>query len=346
MIDTIRVCGDKETEYTEHLKNLYLRKIAEIAPKLNLKKDICKAIFFVPMIKGKSEALGQFVWEGEYILLSEKLLDANVSDRDIENVFLHEMAHALDHSINGFTSGHSPLFREYCSILGVDKDFSKSKVKLSIDKKERYSAKLEKIIAMQSSPFENEAMIAIAKAQQLMLDEKLLDNSNNEKIYMIDLVEGIRLSFATTRIAYFVGDITGVYVINISNGKSKIIRAYGSLDEVEFAIYLYKYMTSAIDREIKKLRKKNLSINKNIFTFGMLDELGKKLNTISSDNSNQLMVIKEENKEKAIKLSLKAKVTTSKRKTNTQYSAESMKRGCEFGKTLKVPQKIEKKEIT
>ena len=84
---------------------------------------------------------------------------------------LHELAHALDYALHGFLSGHSPSFRECCRMLGLDPGFEKSRVRLSAAERNGRKDRIRKLLALSSSPFENEASEAIRKAKALMAKE-------------------------------------------------------------------------------------------------------------------------------------------------------------------------------
>lgn len=338
---TIRVIGETETKAIEHLEELGKAKLIETYKIYNPTEPIYNAIFLAPMDKNSNDKLGLFVADAKYIILNEDLIEGNVDQNDIDNIFLHEMAHALDYALNGQLSGHSPLFRTYCTLLGVPKEFSKSKVHLAIDKSKRYISKLEKLKAMQSSPFENEAMIAISKAQKMMIEGNI-SKRKHEKIYLVDLFECKRMQFQSIKLVSLIKSITGVFAITISEENKKIERVYGEFEQVELSLYLYDYFALAIEQKIKELRKEGKHIDRRSFTIGLIEELEEKIKPEINSTSLQITKMETANKDKAIRLAIKSRIK-SKNYSIKITKTQSMDEGSKFGKILDIPQKIKKR---
>ena len=149
MLNTIRVIGEKEGEVRRRLQDTE-KEIADIVlRRWNIRDKIYSSIFFV--VFPQKDRLGSFLPEGRIILLSESLLYSDFSV--LRNVFIHETAHDLDHRLNGYPSGHTPQFREYCNILGIDQGFEKAKLNMAMKNQERVKEKMEKLMALSSSPF-------------------------------------------------------------------------------------------------------------------------------------------------------------------------------------------------
>ena len=234
MDQTIRVTGEKESEVRIKLKIVENELKEKIRIVWHINYPIYEEIFFV--VFTERGRLGEFDAEQRLILLSEELIYQDFSV--LKNVFLHEAAHAIDFALNSYTSGaHTPSFREYCSIIGVEDGFDKAKVKNKLDDEDRIKERMAKLMAMSSSPFENEAMIALSKARKLLLEnsEVLKENNNKEdKIYDVDLYEAGRLPYYLNRLAQFVGKAIGVFIVKVmGTDKGTALRAYGSLEEVE-----------------------------------------------------------------------------------------------------------------
>lgn len=345
MDQTIRVTGQKESEVRIKLKLVENELKDKIRKEWNIYDPIYEEIFFV--VFTERERLGEFDAEQRLILLSEDLIYQDFSV--LKNVFLHEAAHAIDFALNGYTSGaHTPKFREYCAKIGVEDGFDKARVKNKLDDEERIKERMAKLMAMSSSPFENEAMIALSKARKLLLENSEVlkeNNSKEDKIYDVNLYEAGRLPYYLNRLAQFVGKATGVFIVKVmgtENGTA--LRAYGQLEEVEAALYLFGDMISALDEEIRKLKKQGYKITKDSFVIGACPEMEKKLRMADTSSDNALVTLQNENKEKAKRLCFSEYGI---RRTYSKKSVDptSMSLGQKFGKSMDISSSIGRKEI-
>lgn len=345
MDQTIRVNGEKEIDVRARLfvvENELKQRVKTI---WSINYPLYNEIFFV--VFTQKDRLGGFDTNQRIILLSEDLIYQDFSV--LKNVFLHEAAHALDYALNGYRdSVHSPSFREYCSILGVEDGFDKAKVKNKLEKDEKVREKMKKLMALSSSPFENEAMIALSKARKLLLDNSELlekEEKKEDKIYYVTLYESGRVLYYISRLAQFVGKATGVYIIKVlgtNNGTS--IKAYGSLEEVEAALYLFGDLLSSLDKEIRKLRKKGYRVTRDSFVIGACPEMEKKLRTEDTSSDNALIALQNENREKAHRLCFQncSFKTTYSRRT---IDPTSKSLGEKYGKNMDFSSHIGRKEI-
>lgn len=345
MDQTIRVTGEKESEVRIKLKLVENELKDKIRKEWNIYDPIYEEIFFV--VFTERERLGEFDAEQRLILLSEDIIYQDFSV--LKNVFLHEAAHAIDFALNGYTSGaHTPKFREYCAKIGVEDGFDKARVKNKLDDEERIKERMAKLMAMSSSPFENEAMIALSKARKLLLENSEVlkeNNSKEDKIYDVNLYEAGRLPYYLNRLAQFVGKATGVFIVKVmgtENGTA--LRAYGQLEEVEAALYLFGDMISALDEEIRKLKKQGYKITKDSFVIGACPEMEKKLRMADTSSDNALVTLQNENKEKAKRLCFSEYGI---RRTYSKKSVDptSMSLGQKFGKSMDISSSIGRKEI-
>ena len=287
--------------------------------------------------------LGYFSPEGKVIVISENVINTAGEDA-IRNIFLHELAHALDFALHGSLSGHSPAFRECCRVLGVDKGFEKSRVRTSITSANDKRDRVKKLLALSSSPFENEAAEAIKKAKLLMARDGItLDEDKEEKIYMVPLYQGARFPFSIRMLLTYISKTTGVYVVISQDTNTKTAIAYGSLEETEASIYLYDYLISAAEREIKTLRKNGERISKDSFLRGALTKLTEKTADKSSDNA--LVAIRDENRKLAKKIVFSNTKLTSAKVRAHGGDVSSYTKGMGFGAKLSVPSAIGRKEL-
>ncbi|MGN1190739.1 MAG: DUF2786 domain-containing protein [Candidatus Ornithospirochaeta sp.] len=346
MDQTIRVTGEKETEVRARLAEVEHSLKNTIRRRWYIDYPIYKAFFFV--VFTEKDKLGEFDSQQKIILLSEDLIYQDFSV--LKNVFLHEAAHALDSALNGYSSGgHTPRFREYCAALGVEDGFDKAKVKHKLEEDAKVKERMAKLMAMSSSPFENEAMVALSKARKLLLENSELlnkDEKREDKIYDVELFEGGRIPTYATRLAQFVGKATGVYILKLLGTENgSVLKAYGSLDEVEAALYLFGNLLSSLDEEITKLRKEGYKVTKDAFVLGACPEMEKKLRKEDSSSDNALVTIQNENKSRTHRLCFKNDGGFRRSTSHTKYDPKSMMLGQEFGKSMDISSTMGRKEI-
>lgn len=190
----------------------------------------------------------------QHLIAIDLSLTPECREEDMQNVFLHELAHAIDTAING-ASAHDNTFREICKNLGVNENFSYAKV--SISNQNKMKSKIDKLLALSTSDYENEASAALSKAKELMLTSGLsyLYSDDEDQLYGCILERSGRLDTYKKNLISFISRITGAFnFISTSNGK-KIINIFGSLDQVETTMYVYNDLIYKIDEECKKLRR-------------------------------------------------------------------------------------------
>ena len=343
MDQTIRVSGEKESEVRVRLAEVENQLKAILKRRWGITYPIYKGIFYV--VFNERNKLGEFDPNQNIILLSEDLIYLDFSV--LRNVFLHEAAHALDFALNGNQyGGHTPVFREYCSLLGVQDGFEKAKVKKNIDKNEEVKKRIEKLMALSTSPFENEAMVALSKARKLLAENTTTINNDTkeDKIYYVTLYGSGRIPFYISRLSSFVGKATGVFIIKVMDRSENQIRAYGSLDEVEASLYLFRSLISQLDKEVMKLRKKGHKITKDSFVEGACPEMEKKLRSEDSSADNALIIIQNENRDKAERLCFKSHRFT-KRYSHSHVDSKSLTLGREFGRSVDINSSMGRKEI-
>lgn len=335
----IKVIGEREERIRTLLHPIEKETKEKAFKYYGIIKPLYNGLFFAHM--EKEEKLGAFVPSNEIIILSEELLYYPLSI--IKNIYLHECAHAIDYIFNPSMTGHSSYFRDICDKLGVEKGFEKAKIKEDITLKAKKREKLDKLMALTSSSFENEALVAMQKAQELIEKAKLEDDTTidkEEKIYMVDLYEKKRIATYITYISAIVEDSTGTFNVKDHTGESVILKAHGSLEQCESALYLFDYLLSALDNEVVRLRKSGKKISKDSFMVGVYDAIRKK--SEKSSATELVRSIKEENKHKAKKLVFKDSRLTSEASRFTLDSG-SFSSGSSFGRNLDLSADKQKK---
>ncbi len=331
---TIRASSSMIDKQIGKLWDLYKDKTAE----LHIQAQIVSVILAVPNLPGN--ILAMFRQEDKAIAIIEDILLGS-PEKDMENIFLHELAHALDWYLYK-ASGHGQTFRECCRMLGALPEFSRSHVRLSIDKQNSRREKIKKLMALSSSPFENEAAEAIKKAQKLMIEGNIPPEVDDKRIYTADLYEAKRLPFWTRELAWYASSSSGVYNVIITGNESRIITVHGSVEEIELALYIFDYVVSAASREIKAMRAKGKSISKGSFICGAVDVLSEK--TKGTAEEKALMLISKDNEKLAKELIYNA-VKIRRTYAHTSINTSSYNLGHDFGSRLDIKKGIRIKQI-
>ena len=284
--------------------------------------------------------LGFYDPEADSIVIGE---DGCLTAEDAKGIFLHELAHALDFRLNGSISGHSPRFREYCVMLGLDRDFSKSRVRTAADRDRSLRERIRKLMALSSSPFENEASQAILKAQQLMMECRDTPAAGDDAIYTADLCSGYRLPGYIPYLLSYLRSATGVFGLRWTGSDGlRTVRIHGSLAETELAVYIYTYIISASEKEIARLRRDGKHVRSSSFILGAIAELRARL---GSSSGPSLALISAENERKAKEILYSGDVVLRRCGSRTSYSPSSYGMGSSFGSRLDIPSSTSRKLI-
>lgn len=336
----IWVTSDKENAIRKDLALLESEKERTIQREYRVYSPLANGIFFAPISDDK---LGAFYPDSKYIILNEELLDNSIP-ATIRNVFIHELAHGMDYLLNGQLSGHSTRFREYCSFLGIEEGFDKAKVRANITKERKIESRIEKLIALSSSPFENEALAALKKAQELMVESNK-KYSGEERLYISELYESKRVPFYVTKLCSFVSMVSGVFIVKCKTEYASVLRAYGDFEQVEFSLYLFDYLSNAVDKEASNLRRGGKRITKDSFVMGAIPEMERKLSLSAKEASTALLIIQDKNKQKAKRLVFGKGLRTICYNPRS-ISKESYDLGGDFARTLDIPAGIKQRKLT
>ena len=285
--------------------------------------------------------LGYFISGEKVIVLSEELVE-NSDYTTVLNVFLHELAHALDHHMYA-SGGHGRTFRACCALLSIDPEFSKSRVNAKVSREKGRREKIRKLMALSSSPFENEASEAVKKAQALMLECRSQE-SGKKKIYTASIYEGKKIPSWINALSSYLSSVTGVFAIKVGHRDATSVELYGSVEEVELAVYIATYIMEAADREIAAERRKGEKIGVPAFMYAAITSLGSR--TASGDVENKLIPVSLENRELAVSIVFKDKVIRRKRTQVCFRESGSFHKGESFGSSLDIPRKNPEKLIT
>lgn len=332
----IKVIGEKEERVRAKLKAVEKETAERAFRYYDITRPLYRALFFAHM--DNDEKLGYFAPSDEIIVLSESLLDYPFSE--VRNILIHECAHAVDYYVHASMTGHSVFFRDACTKLGIDKGFEKARIKGEVKVKAKAREKLDKLLALSSSSFENEALVALEKARELIKKASLEEDTDEEKIYFVEVCEKGRIATYVVYISIIVSENTGVFFVKNHKGGSVSLTAYGSLEQCESALYLFDYLISALDDEVARLRKSGRRISKDSFMIGAYDAIKKK--TAGGNDTAVVRSIKLETEEKAKRIAFK---DTYLRTGHTKVSVDknSFDSGSSFGRNLDLSGEMQKR---
>ena len=182
--------------------------------------------------------------------------------------------------------------------------------------------KIQKLMALSSSPFENEASEAIRKAQSLMLECRSAE-AEGPVIYTADLFSAYRLPSYSAHLLSYLSEATGIYGLRWQdNDGLRTIRIHGALAETELAVYIYTYLMTSSETAIRKLRKQGTQVSRTSFMLGAIRSLSSKLSSTESKSHPEAVI--------------------RKRKEKSYYDRESYGLGNAFGSKLAVPRSEKK----
>lgn len=193
--------------------------------------------------------LGYYELATNTMVLSEELIGL---DDEMQNVMLHELAHAVDHAVNG-NSAHDGAFHRICEVLGVSPDFSGAVARRSIEKREVRRDKIRKLLSLGTSSFENEAESAILKARELMEKWGVDEEDGRDEIWAVEVSDDKRKTSWISHLGYAVAMITGAYPLFMHGAH---LTFYGSRDQVEAAMYIWDALCQTIGLRTAEIVKR------------------------------------------------------------------------------------------
>lgn len=245
------------------------------------------------------EVLGYFDCKQNVIVLSNNFLDKSLEET-CKGIFLHELAHwVVYRKFGSYVKDHGEEFTKVCSELGVPEDFSKARTQAVAfnEKKEKLVSKVEKLLALSSSPFEEESHSAIKKAEELMSRYSLeyLTKDPENQIFGVKTESMKRVDTWKATLHSIVAKMTGCFFLMEKQFSGTRLSFYGSREQVESAVYLHFYLMESLEDSYKKNKwRLNGITEKNSFLYGLCRSLYETLS--QSENCTALTVSAERNK--------------------------------------------------
>lgn len=252
--------------------------------------------------------LGLYQLETSHIILSNRLLETDVSMEFVNSILLHEIAHYICSTQFGL-SDHGNMFKAIAMEIGAPLEFTKTSVSIEIglDTSSQLS-KIKKLLALSESSNVNESQSALNKARELMIEMNIQNFVDREFIYSSVLYESKRFSARHKVLFMLTRDISGVYCINNYSKTNDLReqRIFGTKSQIEIALYIYDYLSYTLDKEYKVFKSSNASYGRTLesFYFGVYEQMYKKFKSESNkdtcEKEQSLVLINEDNKQKAL----------------------------------------------
>jgi hypothetical protein len=226
------------------------------------------------------------------------------------NILKHEMAHQIVSEMLDSVDGHGDLFRRAGHMIGLPQEFSKASGdiprKLMDFRKEeivsdnvRILEKVKKCLSLAQSNNENEAFIAMKKANELIEKyniERIEQGSDSKYVHAIinhkkKRIENYQRSICLILKDYFFVEVVYSYLYDADNGETyKTIEILGTAENVIMAEYVYHFLLNQLEilwNAHKSKRGYRSNKKKRSYWLGVLRGFGDKLAHLETDHGNR-----------------------------------------------------------
>lgn len=204
--------------------------------------------------------------------------------------------------------------------------------------------KIKKLLEMANSSNRNEAEIASAKAQELLVKYNLeiqqvesIETDYNEE----DLIQYKRVMIEVREVALILVRHFFVRVLfdskRYSNVKTTTVRTFGKNSNVKIASYVYTFLIRTYRNLWKEYKKKNKRANKKYFFKGITQGLSMKLTETKYKVEKEYgLIVKED----SVLLNWSSKYDIYKDKTTIKVTSKSFIHGYKEGRNIEIKKPI------
>lgn len=292
----------------EDLKSLMIATLREKVPALWDKWYSAPQILFGEF--GETDTrLGYYNGKDNVIVMNQILLDPSIKE-ERDSVFLHELAHYVVYNRYCNADPHGSIFKKVCAEIGVPENFARAESKIMdwSEKKAKAESKVKKLLALSSSPFEEEADSALSKANEMMKEYSLdYISKEDNRLFGVDGKELGRVDTWRGILYRIIGEMTGCFAVIQKRNRKSHVSFFGSREQVESALYLNLYFEDALEKEYKKNKSRLYGIGeKNAFLYGLCVTLGNKVRKKYTETS---LVLSQEKSKSRLKEILNGRFT-------------------------------------
>ena len=249
--------------------------------------------------------LGQWVSKFKTIKIDLNLI-RNYSWDIVINILKHEMAHQIVDEIFTCDDKHGEIFTQACGMIGVPEEFRSASadipnsVKRIVEKRfdsdnAKMLEKVRKLFSLAKSPNENEALLSMKKAHELIEKhniQRIEQGDGSRYVYEIITHKKKRIESYQRRICsilldfYFVDIVYPHLFDQVSCQTYKTFEILGTPENVRIAQHVYFFLINQLnimwDNHKKGLKSKNK--NKRSYWLGLLKGFRKKLEKDKPEN--------------------------------------------------------------
>ena len=254
-----------------------------------------------PIIEISNSQMEWGSWDSDFrtMKVSAKLIRGHSWDVTV-NVFKHEMAHQIVTDLFSRSDGHGDLFQRACKMIGVPKEFRGSKGDIprklvdfrdqAIDSTNgRMLEKVGKLLSLAQSKNENEAFLAMKKANELIEKyniDRIEQDKDSKYVYAIISHKKKRIENYQRRICLILREHFFVEVVYSSLYDASDCQTYraiellGTAENVLMAEYVYYFLLNQLGVlwKVHQFRKGDRgSKNKRSYWLGVLKGFSDKL---------------------------------------------------------------------
>lgn len=237
-----------------------------------------------------SSKLGYYDSMQNLIVLEAGLASKGRED-DMGSVFLHELAHFKNWNENGLLD-HGSAFHECCRILGVPEGFEKAKVVRNGEKRRSALRRIEKLMALSSSPFEAESAAALKKAQAMMLEYNIASEDGQDRLYAVAVLRKNRFFYHEKILMQVVQMLSGAMNV-IEKKRNDVNEAvfYGNIDQIEFAMYLWEHLAAEMEERAAVEGGRTRGFDKRSFYDGLAEGLLSRVRGNTADGLDKALIL-------------------------------------------------------
>ena len=255
-------------------------------------------------ICNNQKKLGQWISTFKTIKIGLNLI-RNYSWDVVINILKHEMAHQIVDEIFNCDDKHGEVFIKACCMIGVPEEFRSASgdipdsVVRFVEKRfdsdnAKLLEKVRKLFSLARSPNENEALLSMKKAHELIEKhniQRIDEGDGSRYVYEIITHKKKRIESYQRRICgilldfYFV-DIVYSYLFDpVSCQTYKTIEVLGTPENVKIAQHVYYFLINQLNIlwDIHKKGVTSKNKNKRSYLLGLLKGFRKKLEKMEND---------------------------------------------------------------
>lgn len=243
--------------------NSFIQRQKERLEEIRKETHLASFIYKVSEIyvSDNDDYLGMYEYNKRAIVLNKSLI--TMKQETVDHVLKHEYAHhcAMTKYGKGIEA-HGKEFKEFCTILNI-----KPNAKVDIKKMDRENKssikeeaileKVKKLFSLAESQNENEAKVALQKANELLTKHNLrYIEEEFEDIHQVDVYHGKQIVMKWRMIAHLLRELFDVYPVWSKKTREGVyLEINGTKDAVEIASYVSDFLDKEMELLFAKAKK-------------------------------------------------------------------------------------------